>query len=37
MFYHEYNSIIDHDVGAPGHGKYVVDSLNASGKCFLQC
>ena len=31
-----YNILFDSDVGAPGHGKYVVDGLNASNKRFLK-
>ena len=28
MLYHAYNIVIDCGVGAPVHGKYVVDGLN---------
>ena len=30
-----YNIVIDSYVGAPGHGKYVVDVLNSTNKCFF--
>ena len=32
----EYNIVIDRAVGAPGHGKDVVDGLNAVDKAFLK-
>ena len=32
---HEYNIIIDRGVGELGHGRYVVDGLNAAEKSFL--
>ena len=32
---HAYKVVIDIDVGAPGHEKHVVDSLNASDNVFL--
>ena len=35
MFYHAYNIEIVCGVGAPGHGKDVVDGLNATDKRFL--
>ena len=30
MLSHAYNIVIDHVVGAPGHGNYFVDGLNAT-------
>ena len=35
MLSHEYKIVIDRGVGAPGHEKYVVDSLRATEKRFL--
>ena len=35
MLSHAYNIVIDRDVGSPGHGKYVVDCLNATNKRFI--
>ena len=35
MFSHTHGTIIDHGVVAPGHGKYVVDGLNATDKKYL--
>ena len=35
MLFHAYKILIDSGVGAPGHGKYVVDGLNTNGKRFL--
>ena len=35
MLSHAYNIAIDCGVGAHGHGKYVVDGLNANEKSFL--
>ena len=35
MLVHAYNITIDHDVGAPGHGREVVNVLNATEKWFL--
>ena len=32
---HAYDVIIDHFIGAPGHDRDVVDSLNATGKRFI--
>ena len=32
---HAYNIVIDSGVGAPGHGKDIVDGLNAADKRFL--
>ena len=32
MFAQAYNIIIDSVVGSPGHGRYVVDVLNATDK-----
>eukprot|EP00957_Ditylum_brightwellii_P011802 890466-Ditylum_brightwellii.AAC.1 len=32
----KYGVVLDHAVGAPGHGKYLVDGLNAVGKRFSQ-
>eukprot|EP00957_Ditylum_brightwellii_P164463 12521079-Ditylum_brightwellii.AAC.1 len=32
----KYGMVIDHAVGAPGHGKDVVDGLNAVDKMFLR-
>eukprot|EP00957_Ditylum_brightwellii_P017170 1294497-Ditylum_brightwellii.AAC.1 len=34
--YMEYGIVIDHAVGAPRHGKDVVDGLNAVNKKFLR-
>ena len=36
-FTHAYNPVIDRGVGSPGHGKDVVDGLNATKKGFFQC
>ena len=35
MLSHSYNIVIDGDFGSPGHGKYVVDGLNATYNFFL--
>ena len=35
QFTHEYNPVIDRGVGSPGHGKDVVDGLNANYNMFL--
>ena len=35
MLPHAYNILIDNGVGSLGHGKYVVDVLNATDKRFL--
>ena len=35
MLCHEYNIVIDRGVGAPRHGKYVVDGLTDNEKMFL--
>ena len=35
MLSHAYNIVINYGVGASGHGKYVVDGLNATEKKFL--
>ena len=35
MLSRAYNVVIDSNVGAPGHGKYVVDVLNSTNKCFF--
>ena len=35
MLSHAYNVVIDGGVGKPGHGKYVVDGLNATKKRFI--
>ena len=35
MLAHTYNIIIDHGVGAPGHGRKVVDGLNDIYNFFL--
>ena len=35
MLAHAYNIIIDCGVGAPGHGREVVDGLNATDKGFI--
>eukprot|EP00957_Ditylum_brightwellii_P058792 4456912-Ditylum_brightwellii.AAC.1 len=32
----KHDIVIDHAVGAPGHGKDVVDGLNAADKRFLR-
>ena len=37
IFYHSYNIVIDSGVGAPRHGKDVVDGLNATEKVILYC
>ena len=34
-FSHVYNIVIDSGIGEPGHGKYVVDGFNDTGKMFL--
>ena len=36
MLSHSYNIVIYRGVGTPGHGKYVVDGLNATDKRFLK-
>ena len=35
MLYHAYTILIDRGVGAPEHGKDVVDSLRVTDKMFL--
>ena len=31
-----FNVVIDRAIGTPGHGKDIIDGLNAVTKCFLQ-
>ena len=35
MLSHAYNIIVGHVVGSPGHGKYVLDHLNATDKRII--
>ena len=37
MLEHAYNIIIDNGIGSKGHGRNVVDGLNAAGNFLYQC